>query len=203
VTDAIAWNGHVEFSYQHTGTASGNEIKADESAKASGHLSLYNQDETYMSFLTNTLTGTATVHDSQVYGSSPPSTFDGTGPPEPNSEMALEFDLQRCTAVFRLQVFVQATQQPGGATFGVGVGTAIGRGYDLRDLADSLDGSDVFPAHSLAWSFDLSFFEPGAIGSNIFLDPANEDNAGSAGVSWTFTPVYPPPPASAAGAAKK
>ena len=138
------------------------------------------------------VTGSATVHDEIDYESGDSVTLDGSGSPTSNSTIALFVDLETCICTFGAGPYVNATSNPGGAIGPAGVGSVTGDGISVKNFADVISGGGGFPAHSPSGvQAGHSVYIPGGLGILMFADPANENGAGTAAVTYAFTPEIP------------
>jgi hypothetical protein len=197
ITDVRAWNARITFSYKASGSDDLHQISTQSSGIVYGNVT------GEMPAQHAPLTGTTSV-DYSHYMHSPTGlellySYSGSGPPTPlredvneGSRVNLNFNLDDCTFNFNAGAYVYATDNDGHQveklTGGMG-----SKEMPLPTTIAELSGGGEFAAHSpqiLQAGYEGDWFVQNDWDLTNIL---GEDNQGHATVTWSFTPVDPPP----------
>jgi hypothetical protein len=170
----------------------GFNAQASHSADVSFDLHVIQDESDVVEFLGENLTGTGSIHDQEIFTSSS-NTIDGDGPPLEGSMVDLLINPTACTYTFSLLTIIDAAHSlDGGATSPTDLGILWkSTESSMKNAADALEGSAAFTAQDVACvpKTACDTYYPGGFGLDFDLTPGN--HAGSAGVTWSFTPVLP------------
>jgi hypothetical protein len=128
------------------------------------------------------------VNDSEtIVGSPPPITVVGSGVPlgqPPN----LTIDCGNGTYTFDVQPVISASWN--GTVMDTRVGSVYVNNRALPLTYGTVSSSESLPARGPLWSGSGDWYFPGGLGLNMFYGGLVTDtSAGSASVSWSFTPT--------------
>lgn len=190
------WRGTVSFSYSIRASGQFWEISNQRTSSISVTLNLRTEDGS--AFL-GSPTGQSVIDDSAIFKDKLLDAFVGTGQPVPYdvesnnySRVGLSFSAERCEYHWNSTVYLDAvfSNEDGSWPTQVDIGS-LGSGWrPLSGLV--LSGSESFPAHSPEYIFKNggTFYEQPDV---RLVQILGEDGLGAATVSWSFTPVSPPP----------
>ncbi len=190
------WRGTVSFSYSIKASGQLWEISNQRTSSISVTLNLRTEDGS--AFL-GSPTGQSSIDDSAIYKNKLHDAFAGSGQPVPYdaernnySRVGLSFSAERCEYHWNATVYLDAvfSNDDGSWPTQVDIGS-LGSGWrPLNGLV--LSGSESFPAHSPEYIFENggTFYEQPDV---RLVQILGEDGLGAATVSWSFTPVSPPP----------
>jgi hypothetical protein len=205
--DVSSWTANWGVSYAFSGTnPDGGTLTIDHGGSGTATLVKFSEGPSGVTFL-GPLAGSVSVHDREVTphpGSAPTvATLSGdgvplvsAGSPTEKSYLSLSVNLVDCTYTTALRTWVHGTvtetgSDPFEGDFEVSVARTDARAIGSVTTA-GLTGQTSAPAHSALWGTGHggSAYFPGGMGAAIFAnDYAAEGSAGSAQLSWSFTPV--------------
>jgi len=193
--EATSITANVSFNYAHDGDVYGTAIHANESAALTAKLTpVPPAGLDIITFASSAPTGTGTIHDREDFDGGDSTAIDGSGPPQSGSGISLAIDLTNCTCQFDAGAYIDVNVTPPGGPGGQAAVGAVGAtGMDIGGYADQIDGSGSFDAHSSGGPSGSSVqkYIPGGLGILYFINPANENTGGAAGVNWSFSPTFP------------
>jgi hypothetical protein len=137
---------------------------------------------------TTTLGGNASVNDSEtIVGSPPPITVIGSGAPSSGQPANLTIDCGAGTYTFDVQPVISANWN--GSAMDTRVGSVYVNNRALPLTYGVISSSESLPARGPFWNGSGDWYFPGGLGPYMFYDGLVTDtSAGSANVSWSFTP---------------
>jgi hypothetical protein len=132
------------------------------------------------------LTGSASLYRSVIYPkspNSPPNIVQG-GPLLPQgAQMSVTLDPNKCTYSFWVRAGITAKDNQGNS-LSDNAGFMQSANRPLSNNDTELSGSAQFPAHSIVFNNGGDFYE-----AELVKSIAGENGAGTAQVSWSFTPA--------------
>lgn len=197
-----AWSGSLTFTYSHTASNTNEEVVANEQASISATLQLTSRTQGGVAWH-GVATGTASLDDKQTdLVANPPSTgsLSGSGAPlasyggEDRSVVSLNVDLTTCQYNVTFSPTINATEtDPDGSTLSTiaAVGSVRSGVYSTSGYRGGLTVNSAMPAHSVIWGSQNAgeAYFPLGLGQDMFVLGVEQDgNAGTADVTWTFTP---------------
>lgn len=202
IASVQSWTASLHFGYSHTASDGHTQVDANEQSTVSATLQLVSSTP-YGAAWRGVATGTASLDDKQTdLDASPPSvnSLSGSGAPLPGdqgnelSRLSLNVDLTTCTynVTFTPTINATATSADGSTTaMQAKVGTVRSTTYPTSGFQQGLATQHAMPAHSLTWGMQNAgeAFFPLGLGQDMFLFGLEQDGAaGTADVSWSFTP---------------
>lgn len=196
IAEVQTWNGSIYYAYNHQASNSEFGAELNQTANVTFTIDQSSAGPGGVSYI-GELSGNAAINDTWIdYG--PPPNVDNikaSGNPlnwisdERASRATLNINLIDCTYNFAMTVYLNG---PEGALFEVGT---VRSGDRPIASTTTLNGSGWFPAHSVVWGTQNpgEAYSPGGFALPMFfmIHEWNEDNAGSAEVDWSFSPVFP------------
>jgi hypothetical protein len=128
------------------------------------------------------------VNDSEtIVGSPPPITVIGSGAPSSGQPANLTIDCGAGTYTFDVQPVISANWN--GSAMDTRVGSVYVNNRALPLTYGVISSSESLPARGPFWNGSGDWYFPGGLGPYMFYDGLVTDtSAGSANVSWSFTP---------------
>jgi len=186
--NATNWNCTLSFSYSLSPSSAGYIFIVLQQANLTFHFSRVALNGN-IAVYTGTLGGNAQVNDSETtIGSPPPITVVGSGVPLSGQPANLTIDCGAGTYTFDVQPAISASWN--GTAMDTRVGSVYVNARPLPLTYGVISSSDSLPARGPLWPGTGDWYFPGGLGTYMFYDGLVTDTtAGSASVSWSFTPT--------------
>ena len=185
--NATAWNCTFSFSYTADPSSSSYIFSINQQANLTFHLSLDALNNNIAVFK-GALGGNAQVNDSEtITGSPPPNTVTGSGTPLSGQPFNLTINCAAGTYTFDVQPVIIASWN--GTPMDTRVGSVYVNDRSLPLTYGPISSSESLPARGPFWNGTGDWCFPGGLGPTMFTSGLVTDyTAGSASVSWSFTP---------------
>ncbi len=193
---AKGWDCTLSFVYPFTASSSSYLFNIHQQGNLTIHLSPSSVTAHFATF-TGTVGGNAQINDLEdALTIAPPdnlTTLIGSGTPDASSPVSLQIDCLSGTYTFYVSPVISATLANGNGSqtllHWVGTIEVMNRALPASFGPLASTGTESFPTHSQLWSGTGDAYLTAELGSvMIYSGTATDTTAGSASVSWTFTP---------------
>lgn len=193
---AKGWDCTLNFSYPFTASSATYLFNIHQQGSLTFHLTPSSVTAHYATF-TGTVGGNAQINDLEdALTIAPPdnlTTLTGSGTPDASSPLELEIDCNSGTYTFYVSPVISATLAHGNgsqtALHWVGTVEVMNRALPASFGPLASTGTESLATHSQLWSGNSDAYLTAELGSvMIYSGTATDTTAGSASVSWTFTP---------------
>ncbi len=194
--NAKGWDCTLNFSYPFSASSSSYIFNIHQQGSLTFHLSPSSVTAHYATF-TGTVGGNAQINDLEdALTIAPPdnlTTLIGSATPDASSPVNLEIDCNSGTYTFYVSPVISATLAHGNGSqtslHWVGTVEVMNRSLPASFGPLASTGTESLPTHSQLWSGTGDAYLTAELGSvMIYSGTATDTTAGSASVSWTFTP---------------
>ena len=194
--NAKGWDCTLNFSYPFAAASSSYLFNINQQGSLTFHLSPSSVTAHYATF-TGTLGGNAQMNDLEdALTIAPPdnlTTLMGSATPDAGSPVDLEINCTTGTYTFYVSPVISATLAHGNGSqtslHWVGTVEVMNRALPASFGPLASTGTESLPTHSQLWSGTSDAYLTAELGSvMIYSGTATDTTAGSASVSWTFTP---------------
>ncbi len=193
---AKGWDCTLNFSYPFAASSSSYLFNISQQGSLTFHLSPSSVTAHYATF-TGAVGGSAQINDLEdALTIAPPdnlTTMIGSAAPDASSPVNLEIDCNTGTYTFYVSPVISATLTHGNGSqtslHWVGTVEVMNRALPASFGPLTSAGTESLPTHSQLWSWTADAYLTAELGSvMIYSGAATDTTAGSASVSWTFTP---------------